>query len=459
MAEQNGCDASLTEYGIGGNAYSFTSSCTTKTSGLRMGGIISSYSYGSAGAGFDTNGQNDAAFGTGGASWFMGLSGGKIGPGGDQEAQGGFGGGGAGDGWYGGGGGGGYSGGDGGLIAGGAGSFNAGANSTSAISTGSGDGLVSIMLLGIQINVSTLPIGQVGSEYPNTSLSAMGGYAPYNWSATGLPNGMSLSNTGVFSGAPTQYGNFSVEVTVADSSATPLTKTASFPLTIIPPSLTLSTSNLSIATIGTSYTQTIMATGGVAPYSWSATGLPNDLTINQETGTISGIPTTVGSSEVTVSVSDDAGQVKTASFTIVVDPLDLTFVGAGPNITLASGVVSTAYSQPLQVTGGLPPYTFSVVGELPPGLALDSATGVVSGTPTTPGSYTFSVGVADTVGAVGILLKAVHVAEQTFTIVIAAAPVIQGTPTPVPALGSFVLLLLSGAVAGSMGYMRRRKSI
>lgn len=137
---------------------------------------------------------------------------------------------------------------------------------------------------------------------------------------------------------------------------------------------------------------------------------------------------------------------------------DLTFVGAGPNITLAGGVVATAYSQPLQVTGGLPPYNFSVTGELPPGLALNSATGVISGTPTTPGTYSFSVGVSDTVGSIGVVIKAVHVAEQTFTIVITAAPVVQATPTPVPALGGVGLLLLSGVVAGSMGLMRRRKS-
>ncbi len=137
---------------------------------------------------------------------------------------------------------------------------------------------------------------------------------------------------------------------------------------------------------------------------------------------------------------------------------DIAFVGGGPTITLAGGVVATDYSQPLQVVGGLPPYTFSVVGELPPGLTLNTATGVVSGTPTTPGTYTFSVGVSDTVGSIGVALKAVHVAEQTFTIVITAAPVVQATPTPVPALDGLGLLLLSGAVVGSMGLMRRRKS-
>lgn len=326
------------------------------------------------------------------------------------------------------------------------------------ITTDSGNGRVTIELLELQINELTLPAGQVGSEYANTSLSAVHGYGSLSWSATGLPSGISLSSEGLLTGTPTQHGIFSVQVTVSDSRTPPVTKTASFPLTINPAPLTLSTTSLAVATIGMPYTQTMGATGGVAPYTWSATGLPSDLTIDSATGTISGVPATVGTSQVTVTVSDDAGQVETASFTIVVDPLDITFVGGGPTITLAGGVVAAPYSQALQVTGGLPPYTFSVVGDLPPGLALNSSTGVVSGTPTTPGTYSFSVGVSDSTVGGGVALKAVHVAEQTFTIVITAAPVVQATPTPVPALGGVGLLLLSGVVAGSMGFMRRRKA-
>jgi len=107
-------------------------------------------------------------------------------------------------------------------------------------------------------------------------------------------------------------------------------------------------------------------------------------------------------------------------------------VGAAPNITLASGVVAATYSQTLQVTGGLPPYTFSVTGELPPGLELDTDTGIISGTPTTPGTYSFSVMAIDSAVQPTLALKAVHVAEQTFTIVITAAPVPQASVACTP---------------------------
>jgi hypothetical protein len=95
---------------------------------------------------------------------------------------------------------------------------------------------------------------------------------------------------------------------------------------------------------------------------------------------------------------------------------------------------------------------------MPPGLELDTATGIISGTPTTTGTYSFSVMAMDSAVQPARAEKAVHVAEQTFTIVITAAPVVQTTPTPVPTLGGVGLLLLSGVVAGSMGFMRRRKS-
>ncbi|QMV72985.1 putative Ig domain-containing protein [Comamonas piscis] len=220
----------------------------------------------------------------------------------------------------------------------------------------------------------------------------------------------------------------------------------------------ITSSALPTAVVNQPYTTTLEATGGEKPLKWSASGLPVGLSIDPASGVISGTPTSPQTATVTVVVTDNASRQQTTTLTLVVDPLDITFVGAGPNITLAGGVVAAAYSQPLQVTGGLPPYTFSVVGDLPPGLELDTASGVVSGTPTTPGTYSFSVMAMDSAVQPELAAKAVHVAEQTFTIVITAAPVVQATPTPVPALGGLGLLLLSGVVAGSMGLMRRRKS-
>lgn len=91
-----------------------------------------------------------------------------------------------------------------------------------------------------------------------------------------------------------------------------------------------------------------------------------------------------------ISADDPGYQEEYASYYIVADPLPV----ADPVITtttLPSGTVGTAYSQPLAATGTAP-ITWSVsVGSLPAGLSLDTSTGVISGTPTTAGSATFTV--------------------------------------------------------------------
>jgi uncharacterized protein (TIGR03437 family) len=91
--------------------------------------------------------------------------------------------------------------------------------------------------------------------------------------------------------------------------------------------------------------------------------------------------------------------------------------------SLSNGTVLTAGSQTLTATGGTPPYTWTLVGgSLPPGLGLSSA-GVLSGTPTTPGSYTFTVKVTDAAGASAV---------ETVTLSVAAQSVTITTPSPLP---------------------------
>jgi hypothetical protein len=69
------------------------------------------------------------------------------------------------------------------------------------------------------------------------------------------------------------------------------------------------------STVGTYDSATTGATGGTAPYTFSATGLPAGLSISSSIGTISGTPTTAGTSSVTVTVRDSASRTATASFT------------------------------------------------------------------------------------------------------------------------------------------------
>lgn len=137
---------------------------------------------------------------------------------------------------------------------------------------------------------------------------------------------------------------------------------------------------------------------------------------------------------------------------------DLRFVGAAPVIALPAGAVGASYSQTVSVVGGLPPYTFVLAGELPAGLDFDTAKGMLFGTPTAPGSYSFTITASDYTLATGPTLKAMpsHQAVQKFTLQVASAAV--KAPTPVPTMGAWGGLLLSGLVLGLAGFTRRKKS-
>src|SRR5215469_9285213 len=83
---------------------------------------------------------------------------------------------------------------------------------------------------------SPLPNGSAGVAYTPLTFAATGGVTPYQWTFTGnMPPGMNLSTAGVLSGTPTADGNYSIAVTVTDSSSPPgQTSTSEFAILITP---------------------------------------------------------------------------------------------------------------------------------------------------------------------------------------------------------------------------------
>lgn len=161
----------------------------------------------------------------------------------------------------------------------------------------------------VVISPSTLPGGMVGLAYTAT-VSASGGLAPYTFSvSTGaLPAGLSLAaSTGIISGSPTASGPSTFTVQVADAELPAVTATQSYTVTIVS-ALSITTASLPAANIGVSYTATLAATGGVTPYTWAVTtgSLPSGLTLNSTTGVISGTPTSAGTFNFTITVTDSA---------------------------------------------------------------------------------------------------------------------------------------------------------
>ncbi|MFN7974376.1 MAG: putative Ig domain-containing protein [Acidobacteriota bacterium] len=100
-----------------------------------------------------------------------------------------------------------------------------------------------------------------------------------------------------------------------------------------------------------------------------------------------------------------------------------------PNITvnpgspLPPGTTGTPYSATFTGSGGTAPYTFTVTaGALPPGLALNGATGVLSGTPTAQGTYNFTIRATDVNGCFGARAYTLVISCGTITLAPAALP-------------------------------------
>ncbi len=243
----------------------------------------------------------------------------------------------------------------------------------------------------LTITTTSLPNGTVGVAY-SAQLAAAGGTQPYSWSATGLPAWLTLNaSTGVLAGTPTATGAFTFTVRVTDRSENQAT--ASFTITVSAALTITSASPLPGGTVGTAYSQTLAATGGLQPYSWSATGLPTWLALNASTGVLSGTPAAAGAYNFTVQVTDGAKSTTSKAFSITIIQA-LTILTTSP---LPGGTVASSYSQKLLAFGGVQPYIWAVsAGSVPPGLRLLGDAGDIMGTPTTAGTYSFTAQVTDT---------------------------------------------------------------
>jgi hypothetical protein len=170
-----------------------------------------------------------------------------------------------------------------------------------------------------------------------------------------------------------------------------------------PADLVVTTSSLPNGTTGQSYSALLGASGGLLPYSWSvvAGALPTGLSLNGGSGGIAGTPSIEGTSSFTVQVTDGQVPADTATralqitvVTVSYDPLVIT------TTSLPNARRNKNYSRTLAATGGLAPYTWSVVqGNLPSGLTLNASTGLISGKASAIGTYNFTVQVRDSQGA------------------------------------------------------------
>jgi len=165
--------------------------------------------------------------------------------------------------------------------------------------------------------------------------------------------------------------------------------------------LQINTTSLPNGTNGTFYSQTIQASGGTPPYSWSipnySANPPPNLSLAAN-GVLSGVLAASGGFGFYVRVTDSTTATvdQLLPLNVVNPPLLIT------NISLPNGNVGAAYSAQLGATGGQPSYTWALAlgsANPPPGLSLNSS-GLISGTPTTNGLFSFKVQATDANSAV-----------------------------------------------------------
>jgi hypothetical protein len=189
-------------------------------------------------------------------------------------------------------------------------------------------------------------------------------------------------------------------------SATPtLTGEDTLPsLTGVPPSI--QTTTLPNGAVGEAYLTTLSVTGD-QPITWSVSSgsVPGGLTLNASSGVLSGTPTTAATTSFTASATNAVG---VASAALSVTIASVVTVPVITTTTLPSGVINEAYAQTVSATGTAP-ITWSVAaGALPAGLAINASTGAISGTPTTSGTQSFTIGATNAAG----------VDSQAFTVTI-----------------------------------------
>ena len=274
---------------------------------------------------------------------------------------------------------------------------------------------LTILCQSITVNAPSLNSGTAGSPFSATfTQSGAIGTATFSLAGGSLPTGVTLAANGTLSGTPLQTGAFPITVKVTDGNG--CTGTAAYTLTIACQAITVTHPAVMSGTVGTPFSQQYTQSGGIGTVTFTTSStLPAGMTLAAN-GTLSGTPTQVGSFPLTVIATDSNGCTGSNTFTLTI--VCQTITVTNPSVT--TGTVGTPFSQSFFQSGGIGAVTFGTSSTLPAGLTL-TATGILSGTPTQPGTFNITVTATDANGCSG--------SGPTYTLVISCQNITVTNPS------------------------------
>ena len=262
----------------------------------------------------------------------------------------------------------------------------------------------------LQITTASLPKATAGSSYSTTLAASGASGLTWTVSSGSLPSGMTLGSNGVLSGTPAGAGNYTFTVRVEGGGGS-TTKQLQL---VVAEKLTASTPAEQTWEVGRPLQISIDAKGGTPGYSWKLSGtLPLHTGFvgdkgNGSTSFLQGVPGEAGTFPIVLTVTDAAGVSVQVPVTLTVAPkLQI------ETLAIGRARVGKRFRLGLLSGGGVGELSWSLAaGSLPSGLALDPATGVVSGKARRSGRFRFTVVVTDALGAKAAMTYTLRVSRR-----------------------------------------------
>jgi hypothetical protein len=263
----------------------------------------------------------------------------------------------------------------------------------------------------LTINTTSLPSGSIGQNYsaPLSVTETGGPSSPklsFSITLGALPPNVNINpDNGTISGTPTSTGLFSFRVTVQDTSpgANVTPGNANLSIQVTGSSLSILNPSLPNGSINTLYSAQLLASDSAslnAQFQWSISSgsLPTGLSLNQSNGIISGTPTAAQSVTFSVTASEGLFVSVSKQFSINITAAPPVAAPVITQTSLPAAGQGILYTFALTATGGVPPYSWSFGGVNNSGLVINSATGVITGTPSANGTFSLTALLTDSIG-------------------------------------------------------------